>query len=680
VVFGVGLVALVAILFYASTVDGRPPSVARIGLTQHLAGDDAAALTTTSIEVEFSEPVELGSASDAFVVEPAVAGTFSLAGSVLTFSPDDRLPIETTFTVRVEPGVRDLAGNTMSQASPPFAFATVGHPAVVSSDPADGATEVAQDAAIRLTFSTLMDTASVEAALQIAPSVGLELRWTQEQLTIIPAAPLLDATRYTLHIDASARDQTGIELAAPFSMSFRTVRTELQVRTLIPADAIEGAAVAGPIAVVFDSSLDPASVNGDALTISPDLAGSVDAIELPGAAGLDQPGFRILVFQPSGPMQPNTTYEVTLGTGVRSIDGTRLSGPITWSFTTGAPLAGLGNQVVFLSDRSGVANLWAMNPDGSGQRQVSAELSPVTGYAVAPNGRTLVVTDGAVLVQLSADGSQRRELTQAGLREYDPAFSPDSRTIAFGRADAETGGGLGLWTRPAAGGDAVRLELPDELRPGTSPAPSPTERPAPLEPLLRAPRYSPDGAALAFVDASGRVGVLELPDGRLTTAPFGAVAPPAWRPDSSALLLTGFASRTAPIAPGPGEAVPALTPFELGLDAGQLAQVRIATLDRGATAVTLPALPAGAVLAARDASGRIAYLTGDGLLWLTSASSGASVPVLRDGGSGARDVAIGPGGESFLVTRRPGAIWLVDAADGSGRSLAADGWLPRWLP
>ena len=213
VVFGLGLAALAAILFYASTVDGRPPSVTRISLTQHLAGDDVAALTTTSIEVEFSEPVELASASDAFTIEPAVAGSFSIAGSVLTFSPHDRLPIDTTFALHVASGVRDLAGNAMSQPSAPFSFATVGHPAVVSSDPADGASGVAQDATIRLTFSTLMDTASVEAALQLSPSVGLELRWSQEEVTIVPTTPLLDSTRYTLRLGAGARDQTGIELA-----------------------------------------------------------------------------------------------------------------------------------------------------------------------------------------------------------------------------------------------------------------------------------------------------------------------------------------------------------------------------------------------------------------------------------------------------------------------------------
>ena len=674
VVFGLGLAALAAILFYASTVDGRPPSVTRISLTQHLAGDDVAALTTTSIEVEFSEPVEVASASDAFTIEPAVAGSFSIAGSVLTFSPHDRLPIDTTFALHVASGVRDLAGNAMSQPSAPFSFATVGHPAVVSSDPADGASGVAQDATIRLTFSTLMDTASVEAALQLSPAVGLELRWSQEEVTIVPTTPLLDSTRYTLRLGAGARDQTGIELARPFSLSFQTVRSELKIATLVPADGLEGAAVAGPIAVIFDRSLDPASVNGDTLTITPNLAGNTEAVELPGAAGLEQPGFRILRFQPSGPMQPNTTYRVTLGTGVRSEDGTRLAAPRSWTFTTGAPLASLGNQVLFLSDRSGISNVWSMNPDGSGQRQVSAELSPVVEYVVAPDGRNVVVADGAVLVELATDGSRRRELTEAGAREFDPTFAPDGAMIAFGRADAQSGAGLGLWTRPVAGGDAVHLDLTDELLPGASPSPS-------LDPLLRTPRYSPDGSALAFVDTSGRVAVLELPNGQLSSAAFGALAAPAWLPDSTGLLLTGLPHRAAPMpAIAPDRGLPRLSPAELGLDAGQLAAVRIATLDRGGTSVALPAYPAGTVLASRDAVGRIAYVTADGLLWLTTPSSGTSVPVLRDGGAAPRDVAVGPGGGSFLVTRQPNAIWLVDAADGTGLPLAADGWLARWVP
>ena len=30
--------------------------------------------------------------------------------------------------------------------------------------------------------------------------------------------------------------------------------------------------------------------------------------------------------------------------------------------------------------------------------------------------------------------------------------------------------------------------------------------------------------------------------------------------------------------------------------------------------------------------------------------------------------------------RASGGVWLVDVTTGRGQQLAADGWLPRWLP
>ena len=165
---------------------------------------------------------------------------------------------------------------------------------------------------------------------------------------------------------------------------------------------------------------------------------------------------------------------------------------------------------MFISDRGSVDNVWAMNPDGTGQRQLSSELSPITMYAVAPDGRSLIVGDGARLVMQEADGGGRQTLTPDGVLEIDPAFSPDGSQIAFGRVDPVTGSGLGLWTKSAAGGDANPVVLPNELLPST-PTPALTGVVAEPAPILRAPRYSPDSAALAYVDMSGRVGVLELP-------------------------------------------------------------------------------------------------------------------------------------------------------------------------
>src|SRR5438094_5635641 len=131
-VLAIGLAALGAILYYASTVDARGPTVVGISVTQHLTGEAEQALTTSSIVVDFSEPVRHASAQGAFAISPAVNGAFSWTATSMTFTPAARLPLRTAFTVTVGRGVRDEAGNPLSGAPGTFHFTTVGNPNVAA--------------------------------------------------------------------------------------------------------------------------------------------------------------------------------------------------------------------------------------------------------------------------------------------------------------------------------------------------------------------------------------------------------------------------------------------------------------------------------------------------------------------------------------------------------------------
>ena len=184
IVLGIGLLAVV--LYLASTVDGRAPAVSEFRLTQSLSTDTDVALRTTSIEVVFSEAVDHAGAQAAFGIEPDVDGAFSWSGSTMIFTPDQPLPLETDFTASVATGVRDEAGNRMTEPPPPFAFSTVGPPSVLGVDPPDGATDVPLEAPIRITFSTLMDTTTAESAVSLRPAVPLQFAWRQEVLEVTP--------------------------------------------------------------------------------------------------------------------------------------------------------------------------------------------------------------------------------------------------------------------------------------------------------------------------------------------------------------------------------------------------------------------------------------------------------------------------------------------------------------
>src|SRR3990170_5342141 len=109
----------------------------------------------------------------------------------MTFTPRDRLALETTYVATVGTGIRALAGNRIAAPPPAFTFTTSGRPTVAETLPEDGASDVAVDDPLRITFSTLMDTGSVERELRIEPAIPHELRWSGEVLEIVPAARAL---------------------------------------------------------------------------------------------------------------------------------------------------------------------------------------------------------------------------------------------------------------------------------------------------------------------------------------------------------------------------------------------------------------------------------------------------------------------------------------------------------
>jgi hypothetical protein len=661
VVIGIGGIVLAGVLYVASTVDARPPTVVSIAVTQPIAGEPDQALITTSIEVTFSEPVVADEATDAIELDPPVEGTASLSGSSLIFTPNDPLALATAYAVTVTSALRDLAGNEISELPTPFTFETAGRPTVVETEPVDGAADVPVDAPISLRFSTLMDTASVEAGLRLRPAFRHDLRWSGELLEIVPTEPLQADREYELIVESEAADIAGVTIGEPISIGFRTVAPGLRAETLVPADGVDGVATGTSIAVIFDRPIDPDTVEGDLLGISPAVGGSLDVLPHP-----DDGSARILRFSPAGPLPPNTTFEVELVPGVVADSGGGLAEPVTWSFTTGAPAATVSNQVTFLTDRAGITNVWVMNPDGTGQRQVSSELSPVVDYVVAPDGSSLVVADGRRLVFMRADGTERQVLTDDEHWEFDPAFAPDGQHVAFGRADAATGAGLGLWTWDVGGGGAEPIELPADLR--SSPSPSPSD--GGPEAVLRAPRYAPDGLGLAFVDAAGAIGLLELPAQRLTWVPFDASAPPRWLRDSGAVLLTGredgetdaslLEAPVLPLAPRSGDSA-----FRLG---------------RSATSVSETAFGRGARVLAIATDGTIAYTDGRGALHVTTDPAVAgTAPVI----AGERVSAAGfaPGEAAMvIVVGEPGRIEQITLGSGTRSILVREGSMPRWQP
>jgi hypothetical protein len=473
-------------------------------------------------------------------------------------------------------------------------------------------------------------------------------------------------------------------LRSPFQTSFTTVAAGLTAQAVVPAPNVAGVSIGTNVALVFDAPIDPGSIEG-ALRITPPVGGELRVAELPDDTQPPQadtsvavPGaLRVLVFAPSQPLAPHTTYTVTLDPVVRRLDDARqVAAGRTWSFTTGAPTASIHNHVAFLSERGGVRNVWLMNPDGSNPRQLTTEIVPVSGYDVSSDGASVAWSAGGIVRVAGVDGSDVRDVTPPDAYDYAPVFAPDGRRILVARRGP---GGLddGYWLLPVPGpGDGP----PTQVVPSGAPPLGSVELGGDG---LVADGGTPAWTRLAAFDPSGRF--VLIPGGLGTTATLVDVGLPTGGAGSIPLYVRGTVAWSvadgAFVAMGSDDPAAAPGVFLVAPDR---------TVTRAADSAPAETDATGAPAVAPD--GRIAFpidRDGDGTSQLAIVQRSGGDPTVLTTTDEFSDSwpAFSPDGAELLFVRvRPGTptrsagIWAVLPDGRDLRPLTTDGAYPRWLP
>ena len=239
-------------------------------------------------------------------------------------------------------------------------------PTVTLTQPANGASGVARNAAVSATFSEEMDAASVNAAsftltapggAAIAGTVSYASGSRIASFTPTTPASLPPGSTLTATISSAAKDLAGNTLASNFVWSFTTAATDDTTRPTVthtvPANGAQDVVRNTRVLATFSEDMDPATINASTFALTGPGASAVAGTVTYAA------GSRSVLFSPSGAtfLAANTTYAATITSGVKDLAGNNMAASFVWTFATGSTIDTVAPTVLSTSPADGATNV-----------------------------------------------------------------------------------------------------------------------------------------------------------------------------------------------------------------------------------------------------------------------------------------------------------------------------------
>jgi len=306
------------------------------------------------IRISFSEPLNAATVSGSTVSLRGLLGlpvtatiSYDAAQQTIVVTPASNLSYLVGYSVVVNTGVKDLAGNALASnytlSFTTESFLDLTPPQVTSISPANNATAVSANATIQVLFNEDMQPASISttsielrdnAATLIPATVSYNT--TTRTATLTPSAHLGYLAVYNVKVKSGSsgvKDDAGNALSSDYNSSFTTEADMVAptVTQAIPAPGTTGVSVSTSVNATFSEGMSPASL-------------TTSTIELRNAANQLVPftinyysGTFTVSLTPTAALAYNTTYTAMLkgGTsGVKDAVGNALAADYSWSFTT----------------------------------------------------------------------------------------------------------------------------------------------------------------------------------------------------------------------------------------------------------------------------------------------------------------------------------------------------------
>ncbi|NOZ86616.1 MAG: Ig-like domain-containing protein [Deltaproteobacteria bacterium] len=320
---------------FSFTTKGEAPKIAG---TNPEDGDKNVS-PSTSITVEFTEPMDKVSVQDALSVNEVGVGevqgdiTYKEDPFTMEFRPKQPLNEGSLVQVTISKAAKDLSGLPLAKDYT-FSFTVGTGPAIISTKPGPDEYDVPLDTVIKAAFDrdmngdTIKDT-SFQVTCSDKPVGGLVTYLPQtREASFTPGEDLPENIECTALLTTAVQDSMGIPLLADYSWSFHTrMIPPMVIETDPPNGSMDVPLSTRSITVKFSEKLDKSSVTKSAIRVTDhgmsesataSLQGSGDAVTLTFTKDL----------------APGRTYFIEVSDEIKDMQGVPLATPYIGIFST----------------------------------------------------------------------------------------------------------------------------------------------------------------------------------------------------------------------------------------------------------------------------------------------------------------------------------------------------------
>lgn len=285
--------------------------------------------TDSAITVLFNRPVvpltatgQQNNLPQPLAFDPPLDGEGEwVSTSVYRFVPDTPLDGATRYEVTAAAGLEDIVGALLEEDYT-WNFTTV-DPSVVTMTPVEGTEGVRRESGFAIIFNMPMDRTSTEGAISLTPATDLEFTWQDDDRAVLitPTVSLELETNYTLAVATSARSANGnATLDRRTVTNFSTIPFPAVTSTypdngeLVESQFFYSAGVNFASPMVGETFVDDILIAPEPERLRTDFY---------------ETGVQLIF-----PIQPNTTYEITIPGSAADPYGNTLGEDYVFSFTT----------------------------------------------------------------------------------------------------------------------------------------------------------------------------------------------------------------------------------------------------------------------------------------------------------------------------------------------------------